>query len=103
MADVEDISDVSDSLMEDAKKSESDGDKCNPDVDSLTQKMSKTSISQKKVSFMGPLRPKFKQNAVETNKSRRMRRLILLRIIDNHPYATIIETDQNLEALNLEY
>jgi hypothetical protein len=76
--------------------------KCIPDVDSLVQEMSKTSISQKKVSFTGPLRPKFKQTSIESSKSRRIRRLILLRIIDNHPYSTIIRTNQNLQALNLE-
>lgn len=96
---MDDVENISDTIMEDSKKS--DGDKYKLDVDNLTQKMSKTSISQKKVSFMGPLKPKFKQNSVKSSKSRRIRRLVLLKIIDNHPYVTIIEINRNLEALNL--
>ena len=76
------------------------------DVDNLTQEMSRTSISRQKISFMGPLRPKYKQKPAASDKksklSRRVRRLILLRIIDGHPYATISDNSQNLEALNLE-
>lgn len=90
---MDDVENISDTIMEDSKKS--DGDKYKLDVDNLTQKMSKTSISQKKVSFMGPLKPKFKQNSVKSSKSRRIRRLVLLKIIDNHPYVTIIEIDRN--------
>nr|QBK85789.1 MAG: hypothetical protein LCMAC101_03840 [Marseillevirus LCMAC101] len=69
------------------------------DVDSLTQKMSKTSISQKSASFMGPLRPKYKRPSDKISK--KARRMVLLRIIDGHTYAIIIGTSENLEALDL--
>ena len=72
------------------------------DVDILTRKMSKTSISRKKVSFMGPLRLKYKKKPTASEKeTRRIRRLLLLRIIDGHPYANIIESKENLKALDL--
>ena len=74
-------------------------------VDSLTREMNRTFVSKsKKVSFMGPLRPKFKHTStVSDKKSQKIRRLILLHIIDGYPCATIISTSQNLEALDLKY
>ncbi len=71
-------------------------------VDNLTREMNRTSISRQKVSFMGPLRTKYKHTPTASEKeSRRIRRLLLLRIIDGHPYVTIIESNENLKALDL--
>ena len=72
-----------------------------PDVDSLIREMSRTSISQKSVSLMGPLRPNHKRALNQKSRFKKVRRLILLRIINDYPYATIIETSPNLEALDL--
>ena len=71
------------------------------DVDSLIRGMSRTSISQKSVSLMGPLRPNHRRTFNQKSRFKKVRRLILLRIIDGRPYATIIEPRSNLEALDL--
>jgi len=91
---------MEDISIEDSKKTQNQEDS---DVDNLTREMSRTSISRRKVSFMGPLRLKYKHTPTASEKeSRRIRRLLLLRIIDGHPYATIIESRENLKALNLD-
>ena len=74
---MDDVENISDTIMEDSKKS--DGDKYKLDVDNLTQKMSKTSISQKKVSFMGIISTNFFPtrfcHLLESSKSSTSKRL----------------------------